>query len=743
MDDRDLPFGRIGPYRLEARLGRGGMGEVFLARDERLGRRVAIKRVRWGPGIPASTLERLRREARATARLNHPAIVQVYDLIPDGEGDAMVMEYVLGRSLDTLVGDPSLTAAGAVRLAGEVAAGLAHAHSAGFVHRDLKGENVMVSGAGHAKILDFGLAKRVLPGIEDSLTVDGAVIGTYRSMSPEQAGGDEVDGRSDLFSLGVLLYEMLSGRTPFHAANPLATIKRVLTENPEPLANLRPDLPPGLLALIDRLLAKNREERPQSAEEVALSLAEMAELPGLGQGTLSHPDGPADGLTEPTLDLRHPGPHAFASSRAPAPELPASLLRPRALLPALLPLVALAATFFVLLKPIVPAPLAFSTDADKEYEAVKRLMEEGRTPPEAELKQLDDILQRSPHHIPALLAAAEVALSLYEPQHKASYLDEAGEHVRQVEIDAPEDNRALGAQFKLALARGRGAEAKKILDRFEDAMPGDALLPELKARLAESGNDLKKARAYWLAAVERDSSWMNLFYLAKLEARIGRHADARQHLRMLLERSRDNSWGLGTLADLELTYGDPEIAAGLYQKLLVLPAAPAALWTNLGVSRFLSGHYEQAIEAYNHNLEKDSLNPVLLLDWADAESALGRPEAQGHYYQALQRLRESKQPTGFAAEKRMFEAQCLAHLDQRREAVELAKSTVEGNPHQPGIAYQASLVYALSGRRTDALRSAREALNQGYSLSWFRIPAFDSLKSDPEFQSHLKAKSLP
>src|SRR5882724_622100 len=194
MDDRDLPFGRIGPYRLEARLGRGGMGEVFLARDERLGRRVAIKRVRWGPGIPASTLERLRREARATARLNHPAIVQVYDLIPDGEGDAMVMEYVLGRSLDTLVGDPSLTAAGAVRLAGEVAAGLAHAHSAGFVHRDLKGENVMVSGAGHAKILDFGLAKPVLPGIEDSLTVDGAVIGTYRSMSPEQAGGDDEAG---------------------------------------------------------------------------------------------------------------------------------------------------------------------------------------------------------------------------------------------------------------------------------------------------------------------------------------------------------------------------------------------------------------------------------------------------------------------------------------------------------------------------------------------------------------------
>ncbi len=335
MDDRDLPRQRIGPYQLEARLGRGGMGEVFLAYDERLERRVAIKRIRWGPRTTAGAHERFRREARAAARLNHPAIVQVYDLVAgDGNGgeedsgDAIIMEYVLGRPLSSLVGGPELTPALAASLAREIAEGLAHAHAAGFVHRDLKADNVMVTGAGHAKILDFGLAKPVLPTGEESLTADGAVLGTYHSMSPEQAGGGEVDERSDLFSLGSLLYEMLAGRAPFRGANPLETLKRVLTDTPPPLAVLRPDLPAPLTALVSRLLAKDREARPRSAAEVAQSLAEIASLAGLpavanaetaapGSGWSELPTGPAPAAALP----RHPA--------APVPTSGTSALRRR------------------------------------------------------------------------------------------------------------------------------------------------------------------------------------------------------------------------------------------------------------------------------------------------------------------------------------------------------------------------------------------------------------------------------
>lgn len=275
---------RIGSYRLERRLGQGGMGEVFLAWDERLARRVAIKRVLHpvpeGPGR-----ERFRREARAAASLSHPAVVQVHDLVEDASGDSLVLEYVEGRTLREVLAAGPLPAATAVRLAAEIAGGLAAAHAAGLVHRDLKAENVMVTPAGHAKILDFGLARSLAPGAPgsdiESLTATGALLGTFHAMSPEQARGGEVDARSDLFSLGALLDEMLTGRPPFRGANPLESLQRVISWQPPDVATLRPDLPAGLAELTGRLLAKRPEDRPRSASEVARRLAafEILEMP--------------------------------------------------------------------------------------------------------------------------------------------------------------------------------------------------------------------------------------------------------------------------------------------------------------------------------------------------------------------------------------------------------------------------------------------------------------------------------
>jgi serine/threonine-protein kinase len=267
---------RIGPYRIERRLGQGGMGEVFLAWDDRLERRVAVKRIRHETGLPPRLRERFRREARAAARLNHPAIAQVHDLVEDGSGDAIVFEYVEGVTLAERLAGGALGAAAAVRLGREIAEGLAAAHQAGLIHRDLKAENVIVTPAGRAKILDFGLVRT--EGEErgdEALTQHGAIVGTYHAMSPEQAGGGDVDARSDLFSLGALLYQMLTGRAPFRGASPLDTLRRVLTENPPPLPDTRPDVPPELDDLVGRLLAKDRDLRPRSAAEVALALARL------------------------------------------------------------------------------------------------------------------------------------------------------------------------------------------------------------------------------------------------------------------------------------------------------------------------------------------------------------------------------------------------------------------------------------------------------------------------------------
>jgi serine/threonine protein kinase/Flp pilus assembly protein TadD len=264
---------KIGPYRIEGRLGAGGMGEVYRAWDERLERWVALKTVRAEAAGSAGARERFRREARSAAALSHAAIVQIYDILDWEEGDAIVMELVDGESLARRLTRGRLGVREAARLGREIAEGLAAAHAKGLIHRDLKPENVMVTPAGHAKILDFGLARR-LDG-EGRLTRDSVVVGTFRSMSPEQARGLPLDPRSDLFSLGLLLYEMLTGASPFERPSTLETLTRICTVRQPPLRDFDPDVPDLLSALVDHLLEKDPARRPRSALEVAESLEGM------------------------------------------------------------------------------------------------------------------------------------------------------------------------------------------------------------------------------------------------------------------------------------------------------------------------------------------------------------------------------------------------------------------------------------------------------------------------------------
>jgi tetratricopeptide (TPR) repeat protein len=265
----------LGGYRIERRLGQGGMGEVFLAWDDRLGRRVAIKRIRRDSSSVPNLHQRILQEARAAAGLSHPAIVQVHDLVEDASGIGIVLEYVEGRTLAEHLSAGPLGVHEALCLAREIAEGLAAAHAAGIVHRDLKAGNVIVTPAGHAKILDFGLARMVSRPSDETLTQQGVVLGTVHAMSPEQASGREVDARSDLFSLGALLYEMLTGRSPFRGKDILETLKRLATEDPPAASSIRPEIPARLSALVERLLEKEPEDRPGSAAEVAAALAEI------------------------------------------------------------------------------------------------------------------------------------------------------------------------------------------------------------------------------------------------------------------------------------------------------------------------------------------------------------------------------------------------------------------------------------------------------------------------------------
>ncbi len=262
----------LGPYQVTSRLGAGGMGEVFLAYDPRLDRQVAIKRIRTDGGHETERRSRLQREAKVAAGLVHSAIVQIFDLLTLGEVDHIVMEYVPGTSLRRALDAGPLPLPEGLAIACAVADGLAYAHQKGVIHRDLKSENVLISPEGEAKIADFGIARRLAAAGEstgETLTRDGAVMGTFRSMSPEQACGDPLDARTDLFSFGVLLYETFTGESPFLADSNARTVERLFNHRPPPARQRAPGLPPSLSDLIDHLLAKEPGLRPRDALEVA------------------------------------------------------------------------------------------------------------------------------------------------------------------------------------------------------------------------------------------------------------------------------------------------------------------------------------------------------------------------------------------------------------------------------------------------------------------------------------------
>jgi serine/threonine protein kinase len=275
---------RLGPYEILAPIGAGGMGEVYRARDPRLGREVAVKVL---PAAVSSNPERMRRfekEARAASALNHPNIVTIHDV---GESDGVVflaMELVEGRTLREVLVEGAVATRSLLTIAAQVAEGLAKAHGAGIVHRDLKPENVMVTPDGFAKILDFGLAKLTEPGDSGGetaaptvtgATAPGVVMGTAGYMSPEQALGKPVDFRSDQFSLGAILYEMATGKRAFSGASAPATLAAIIHEEPESIAGPSPQTPAPLRWLVERCLAKAPDERYASTRDLARDLATL------------------------------------------------------------------------------------------------------------------------------------------------------------------------------------------------------------------------------------------------------------------------------------------------------------------------------------------------------------------------------------------------------------------------------------------------------------------------------------
>ena len=295
--DEALAGEMLGPYHMARQLGRGGMGVVYLAEDTRLGRKVAVKILPKEYSTDNARKERLRLEARAAAALSHPAIATVFSLEELDGRLCLVSEYVRGDTLRAELDHGPFSLDLLIDTGIQVARGLAAAHAAGVIHRDLKPDNIIRSIQGEVKILDFGIAHLEAPGNASSprLTAVGQAIGTPGYMSPEQLDGAEIDPRTDVFALGVLLYEMATAAHPFTGPTPAATIAKVYAANPPSLNGLDGRLPPQLDAIVRKCVRRNRGERYSSALDVARDLQDLRE----GRLRAPLPEGRARALSSP------------------------------------------------------------------------------------------------------------------------------------------------------------------------------------------------------------------------------------------------------------------------------------------------------------------------------------------------------------------------------------------------------------------------------------------------------------
>lgn len=282
-------LGTLGKYRILKELGRGGMGGIYLGYDERLKRRTAIKVMLPKFAENASAKERFNREALAAAQIKHDNIVVIYDCDEWNNIPYIAMEYLVGASLDDfLKKNPVTGISQALRVGKEICSALGVAHKMGVAHRDIKPSNIWLEAPlGKAKVLDFGLVKWLNPLDEAKLTTSGAIIGSPAYMSPEQARGGKIDHRTDIFSMGAVMYRMVTGQLPFQGDNLMDLLMALGGKDPTPILELNPKVPEVLAQLIHKMLEKNPDNRPQKAEDVAMEMAKIADKRQAGQSNFN------------------------------------------------------------------------------------------------------------------------------------------------------------------------------------------------------------------------------------------------------------------------------------------------------------------------------------------------------------------------------------------------------------------------------------------------------------------------
>ena len=715
----------ISHYEVVGKLGAGGMGEVFEAQDTLLRRTVALKVLPPGKVSDPERRARFLTEARAASSLNHPFIVTIHDVVTTDDGAfCLVMERVRGRSLSDAIPAGGLPLTDALRYATQAAEALAAAHAAGIVHRDLKPGNVMVTDRGDIKVLDFGLAK-LMPsrssGVDPTVSSDGTqfgvVLGTPDYMSPEQAKGEPVDHRTDIFSFGMLLFEMVTGERPFRGSHRIAALHALVAEPAPQVSTLRAGLPSSLDLVIDRLLAKEREARYQSFTDVLADLHRVQEGASVSSIATAPPGRPARrvGLKAASMAIGVIGvatviglwaPGWFARSDAPPVEPPTL---------------------------DEPLPVTASDFVRRGDRLLRRYDRDGHIDQAMEAYQ--SALQQQPDHAPAYAGLAMANWRRFREVRDRIWLDHAAGNARQaVERDPllASGHAALGltltAQGEADAAASALAETLKLDPMNADALRG---LGDLSARASAFDEAERHYRAA-IAARPDDPELPSV--IGGLYYRLGRSDEAANAFQRTIDLAEDNYIGhknFGAVLHMQGRFAD---AARSLQRAVELKP-DAAVYTNLGTLYYYQGLYPQAVAALEKSI---ALRANDYRTWGNLGDALkrtagGEPRALEAYQRAAQ-LAATELDAAPTAETRALRALYLA----RAGASDGAKAEVQRIDNPGALAAETLYVLALArealGDRAAAIETLRLAIAAGHSVDELeRDPELTALRGDPAY----------
>ena len=728
------PGDTLSHYRILRKIGEGGMGSVYQAVDETLGRMVAIKTISSGRTSEAAQ-QRFIREARAASALNHPNIITIHEFGSHNGLNFIVMEFLEGVTLSQLLAERTLPLDVVLNYARQMASALGRAHAAGVVHRDLKPGNVMLTNSGVLKLLDFGLAKQNTPvasGGSDpateslSITQPGLVMGTPSYMSPEQAMGAEVSFRSDIFSFGVILYEMACGQRPFQGADQPSILLQVVRKDPPPIEKINPSLPPGLVVLIRDCLKKDQEERPPSLAEVEQQLdilAQPASRVVFEQTSIAAEPLP----TAPAMQTRMKLP-TWAWIGVGTIVMAGAFAAPRA-----------REWFTALPTPSLELNSQNWTERGQQY--LYRFDQKGNT-------------DRS---IEAFTKAIEV-----DTENPRAYAGLAEAYVRKA-TESPDPqwiSRARGAAEKAValnnllaaghislgaalLRAGKAADAQKTLERAIELEPRSAharrVLASTWVRLNETG---KAEKLYREAIALEPRDWRGPNELAILLNRLGRNAEALQVLEQLNRELPSNSVILLNLSVAYHALGREDEAATAIQRSMEITPTPKG-YSNLGTLLFYMGRYDNAVDAFEKALKMDA---NAYLTWGNLGDAYRwapgkRKQADDAYLRATQLLERAILRNPNDAPVLALAATYYAkrgNIPAARDMLVRIDLAKEDTP--ASILFKAAVVEELAGARARALDLLKQALQRGYPPPEIAAdPELLDLRKDPRYH-HLLAQ---